>query len=682
MIIRRILGPYLSPTSKQNLQKTLDISLRQGRFIFQSLELDGQVLTDKLKDSLLNHDDNNKNNSQKYEIRIQTVFIQELSISLFLEYEDDDDDEYGYDPYAYTGISGGGGYSSNNGAKLVAKVELNGVNVQLEIEAFEKSDVDGLMNTDESIGTDVSETATTATATTNHTKDDSDATMATATAMPISKGFLQSYVQAALDSLKLTLDIQDLSIQISSPSSSSSSSWIMLHLKSLSYKDSILPPPPAASTSISISKENDKDTEYNLYEHKQHTSSVTTIKSKVILGKEICLDTLLIQIGRDSTINKNHDNDTIPSFQKNSSLHIMRYNGMATVIATIMSNKTRTVTDPISSIEHNNESNIVFLDNMERHLEIALDDNLYIDITPMQVQILHDMFYNHNSTANKPTSPSPNNISTMSNNIKAKYDDKVTIEEDDEDEQDLGLLSNILKQQHISTSSPLMFNDYYGKLNKSGKAPLLDNEILDHVPKECLENNISSSINGLFHTNQEGYSHYCNVLASSMNEGNDKNDDDKRFQNDCSEKKFTKVIISTVSFCLKEVALNIKIESLEMKLAQMSDDFVSGTDEMEKNYIESILLTMIDLNVMMSQSSYNNESKFSLDVKHLTFEHVLVNDLLFCKDRMMKQADIVIMHVSCNSLFPNDVDASTFILSYSCIFMIKIEKYAIKVIDS
>ena len=71
--------------TKQNLQKTLDISLRQGRFIFQSLELDGQVLTDKLKDSLSNHDDNNKNDSQKYEIRIQTVFIQELIISLFLE---------------------------------------------------------------------------------------------------------------------------------------------------------------------------------------------------------------------------------------------------------------------------------------------------------------------------------------------------------------------------------------------------------------------------------------------------------------------------------------------------------------------------------------------------------------------------------------------------------------------
>ena len=554
LIIRRVLGPYLAPSSKRNLQQTLDISLSEGRANLHSIELDGDLLTEKLNNTILfpgEGGDTSKSNS--HYIRIRSATIKELNISLSLEY--DNHDELNNDQN-----DAGKGYSNSLGAKLIAKVELNGVDIHIEIEPLDTNNNIETISSSKMTRDDMHKS--------RNMSDNSTTPSTTTTPMTMStKGLLQSYVQSALDSLKLNLDVNNLTIQLHSEDSS-----IQLNLNSLSYKDSTLPPPPHLTTSTSNEK--------NMF-----SSTKTSVESNVLMGKEICLDSCRILICKISSI-YNHHNDT--------ELHheLIRYDGIATAIVTIMSNQTTTISKSIISKT----------EFIERHLEIALDDELVVNICPTTLYTILDML--HPTKTNIETSKIGSQCEDDKKNFEVKSQDEDNFDNYYDDEHDIGILSSILNQKEIhetSSSSPLVYDNYYGK---SDLSQLEMNQVsVSH------SNQSPPSIDGLFHPNQEGYSHYRNLLASSIydekEEDNNTSNNLKRHQkNDGSS------IHTSVCFYLKEFCLNIQLN--------------------EPGASNNVKFNIIDLNMITNQVFQSKNMNISLDMKTLSIDHIFWNEDIQC----------------------------------------------------
>ena len=161
-----------------------------------SLELDGHVITEKLKQS--------SNGSESgIGINIKNITVDELNISLFLVNDDDDttDNNNNGNEMTKSGTrmnNSGATTSGGSGVRLVAKVELNGVHVKVQIERT----------------SDPSPNSNGGGGGVSSTKNNAETIEAEATSTSSTKGFIQSYIQAALNSLKLSLDIHNLSIQL------------------------------------------------------------------------------------------------------------------------------------------------------------------------------------------------------------------------------------------------------------------------------------------------------------------------------------------------------------------------------------------------------------------------------------------------------------------------------------
>ena len=579
MIIRRILGPYLTPSSKRNLQKSLDISLRQGRVTLQALELDSQVINDKLYDIIGDTD-------KPFTIAINKVFVQELKISLFLVYDDDDDDDDddGDNNNTKNRLENNDSQatrtkdSSYYGAKLVAKIDLDGVQINVEIDpsshrATAATKFDEAQSHDTDKDNNISTMA--ATATTMSTVQD---------ATPSTKGYLQSYVQAALDSLKLSLDINNVSVDFACTSStpptilstlsqnlSPQKAWIKFQLKTISYKDTTLPPPPVMTSA-------NHDTSKNIQE--------TIIETKVLLGKEICMEQLILEVGSST---KCHE--------------MLRYDGLATIITTIVSNKTRIV-----SLEQPPYTQ----ENIQRHFEIALDDKLDINISPTIVKIFFDILQDHKTTShNVGVEKNACTPDAETNFTERKYESYVDIDDkDDEDEQDLGLLSNIMQQQHIE------FSQYM-------TTPTMIDNTIDRTP----EYTPSTPVNDLFQTNEEGYSHYRNVMSSSSSLHEERDSVNPSQRGDPS------VMNTIVCFYLAEMHINTEIQVEKSRHSQM------------------VSMNMVDLNLIVYLPSQNQGLEIKSDIKDLRIEHVFKCDDETEQSQNIKKSCIVqFINVSTNTI--------------------------------
>lgn len=639
----------------------MDISLREGRVTLKALELDGQVITDKLNDAICSG--GSTKSDITYQICIKTILVEELNISLFMiqdENDDNDSNENGDGNMEMKNTSNGYSFT---GARLVAEIKLNGVQIKVEIEPSKNSEMDSITSSSENNEKDEEVAEPTPSTTTAAT------TITTATSS--AKGYIQSYIQAALDSLKLSLSIHNLSIELSSLSSEISSSsslqdsssssrldsttpCIILHLNSLSYKDSSLPPPPV-SISATTSQENDEKGENVLpqnYNHQQQKdSSPSILESKVILGKEICFDQLLIGLSGGSSDYYPLSTTATPIHTPiDKSFEIIRFDGLATVIVTIMSNKSVTTRAAVSSSIENTRRRrrrkkdvSTTTESLERHLEVALDDKLDIDLSPVKLKIIHQILGNKNddvdtSSATRTIAKKSSQSSSTGNGRKisnhpsiSKIENQYEVDfhDDDEDEHDLGLLSNIVKQQLIgssryntSSASPLIFNDYYGRKEGTcrNNADISSSTTSFAVENEKPGPMATTSINELFDTNQEGYSHYCNLLESSLHGDSDEQHQRRHDDKHQSGNGVDNVIITTVCLYLKEVNVNVHIEPLndhKLNLSQSSSSLFHDD--------ECIRLTINDVNAVMSQMSRTNGCDFSLDMKDFNIKHVVLD---------------------------------------------------------
>mmetsp|Transcript_14413 Transcript_14413/g.31451 ORF Transcript_14413/g.31451 Transcript_14413/m.31451 type:complete len:2077 (-) Transcript_14413:90-6320(-) len=259
-LLRRVLGPWLDERSLELLHNSVEVSLQDGTLVLKNVGLNTEFVTEKLlrKRTLSNH-----------YWRIQQASLERLDISLSLEqhgtHDGTSDDGEGVQVTQQEGsltlawraatssISGDDGSSScDQSAKiaLVTKVVLVGLVVHVEPDDSSPDQ----NSDDDSEGGDQQQPIK---------KEPSSAEdAASATASSSFSSYLNSYLDAALASLRLSVQLQNFSIRLQCPSYSPKStkmsfvesnstsshhkksdvqrrnpSWVELRIKSASYHD-------------------------------------------------------------------------------------------------------------------------------------------------------------------------------------------------------------------------------------------------------------------------------------------------------------------------------------------------------------------------------------------------------------------------------------------------------------
>ena len=174
-IFRTVLGPYLTKESRSRLHKSLNISLSEGRLEIFDIELNGAVVSQKLKQLLDG-------------VMIDKIHIQRLRILLSICYFD----EYGNQVDSY----------DDGKVRLVANVDMDGVMMDVSTSSFWKENV-GMTNDNSQHETEE----------TNQSR---------------------SYFQSALDSLKLNLNMNDVTLRVHSEPNA----CISLNVSTVNYHDS------------------------------------------------------------------------------------------------------------------------------------------------------------------------------------------------------------------------------------------------------------------------------------------------------------------------------------------------------------------------------------------------------------------------------------------------------------
>jgi len=602
-LIRRILGPYLTPESKARISnQSIYLSLREGTLSLSNIELDGEVITKKINSSLSSGsgDDqsecNTENNDGKNTICIKRIVVKTFNISLAFAYNSNENDDSNAD-------CDNGDTNSSGRARLVTKINLDGVEVEIEPATH---------------GNDLEEAVKQLSSSSSDKERNEEATS--------KSGMVQSYIQAALDSLQLSIDIQNISIRLSTKSSStpadkSTTTWVSLYLDSLSYKDSSLPPPPPSSSFI---------------------------QSKVILGKEICFDSIYIKVGQSSsTPNSIHHNTNTEEKEgenqfSNSNNHqsnilcnereVIKMLGESTIITTIMSKSTLTANSLKQESETKNHKSNSSTMKIQRLIEIGLDQSLSIDLNTDVLKNIQQVAHDFTVAASSSSEYNNDSSKIIQNDVNMRGEDeeeeevKGQDEGEDEDEQDISLLSSILKQQQIESSQYLSTIPKHRRNNNELNASTISEKRYNKYDGNKSSSDVFSSvddptatINDLFHSRSEGYSLYRSILAQRIQEETEKdnlNDDLSSDDNDDD------LITTRICFYIKEALVNFHFSNDKSKFVPSSYSSHLGIND--ANNLESfqcVSLIIQDFNINTRTSKESKEiamdvSDFSIQQSH------------------------------------------------------------------
>lgn len=176
-IFRRILGPYLTERSQAKLHQSLNLSLRQGILELNDIEFQGEAVEQKFHIHFM---------------KLEKILIGRMKVKLELIYENQEGEIVS-------------SYEEGN-ARLVANITLDGLHVVVRPSANAKQNGDK--------GTDSKEDSM-------HGKDTGDsmtsmnqAEYVVDSSFSSSRLSIKSYLQAALDSLKLSLEINDFTVRV------------------------------------------------------------------------------------------------------------------------------------------------------------------------------------------------------------------------------------------------------------------------------------------------------------------------------------------------------------------------------------------------------------------------------------------------------------------------------------
>jgi len=418
-LFRRILGPYLTPSSKERLHNSIRVSLSEGKLELHDIEFDGGIISSQAKlDGI-----------------IERIHVKRMSVSLSLLYFDENDQIVeSYD---------------EGRARLIAKVQLDGVEIVIKPGDIDVDAIRQEANKEENSGNEGS------------AEDEKS------TRMSLTSRTIGSYVQSALDSLKLSLDINDVTIRVCSQDNA----WINLNIAAASYSDS-----------EKSARERGMD---------------AMVDSKVtMLGKEISIDTITMTVGERMPMQSNSSESTI-----NASEEVARLDGVSTI--------------KIGVKEYTDEQNRT---KMEQNCCIAIDQNLVLNASINTLERLSRVVVEVNAISDIPVGDdsSKDNLSCTEQikipekpqNVSHSHHSSVDSLDSD---QDIDLLANIIQQRTDER--------YMDKLNKSNNTDVKIGSDNDEEPATKLKRDkIINAAECFFDHNDTGYSHYCSVLEASIGE--------------------------------------------------------------------------------------------------------------------------------------------------------------------
>ena len=238
-LLRRVLGPYLSTESLQQLHESMNVSLNDGRLVLGNIRLNASYLTEKMQKQ-----SNDDNNSSQRPLRIVQARVRRLEINLSLQ-ESSSSSFAGQERHAYNDNDESSSTTTTTtyatsvawramqlgregGVCLMASVLIEGIELDVCPGSFAKPKEE-----EEQPPKDASETTSNAAKTT------------TTTLSPPSSAssMISSYVDAALASLKLCLSLKDVRVRLvvapatAAATAGSPKSFLQLHLSSATYRD-------------------------------------------------------------------------------------------------------------------------------------------------------------------------------------------------------------------------------------------------------------------------------------------------------------------------------------------------------------------------------------------------------------------------------------------------------------
>lgn len=197
-LLRRILGPILDASSTQKLHESIEVSFQEGKFVLKDVALNAAYITERLAARLLD---------SKFAVRRAQIGKLEINLSLQehgvteLPQHNSNHTAASSSSLAWRAMQLGKMSATESRVSLVAHIEIS--DVMMEIESTEQSQPCETNETQKR----ASSAATAAAASVSN--DELKETSATNTS-----SFLSSYVDAALSSLHLSLQINDLDIHL------------------------------------------------------------------------------------------------------------------------------------------------------------------------------------------------------------------------------------------------------------------------------------------------------------------------------------------------------------------------------------------------------------------------------------------------------------------------------------
>ena len=473
-LLRRTLGPFLDADSQQKLHESIDVSFQEGTFTLNNVGLSASYLNNKLN----NNDSSNDGNGAA--VFIQKASLLSITIQLSLvEGEqhsgansrngDRDGDDTANNSASRISSSSFAWRAFNLGSSvsLVAHVDIDGI--ELVVEPLVKS---GKLRQ------------------ATHTMNTNDAS-SVEEEIPPAKSTLAAYMEAALESLQLSLSLENLSVRLCQPArqQSTTTTWVELRLPSFSYQDLDSSSMSSSSSTAATSPMTDSP---NISRNRKN---YRTILEKSVLVQGITL------VAGETTASMDSDGNHFESSRFVSTLALAEGTGHIILRAVEYQggNSGKSTTTTNSSRAKNGKA-------VQQDIQVRLNQQLKVSVDETSLLQVHSILEGFNTSDSGADIPMEPPLPVVNDESQNGASDNVESKNSGGDEKELYTLDGIMKQ--------------YQEARKLAERNEMRGGIL--VPSNAYEDaghigeGDSKTFDIFFDANEKSFSHYASMMKDSI----------------------------------------------------------------------------------------------------------------------------------------------------------------------
>ena len=499
-LLSRVLGPWLDEESLQLLHQSIEVSLQEGRLILKQIGLNTQKLTEKIG---------------QREWKICQATVGRLDVCLFLEEVSADtvegDSRYEetsesmFPSLAWRAMALGSAASGGRKIALMAKVTLEGIVVHVEpSNIHDRREAAVAQQAPNDTSTASSETAE---------ESSTSSTFTTA-----ANNMLSSFLEAALAALRLSVQINRLTVRIHtaisnldhehssvvgnepqiSSLSCSTYPWVELRVKSIFYRD--------AENQSSFSTNQSTSSYQSIGGARQTLSRLTSSADSysTAMHKSLDLTRISVSVGTSSGWETEDSDQPIPSSTASTTMVLLE--GITHVRMRVIEYSASSSSSTIKTMEQTNS-----WPSLQQDVEVFLGQNLhfFVDEASLRAALeLVSKFQKQETITQEPKTahveiageqsvktPSSSDRSDISRQLKSSTDavDKQAIE---------GIM-----EQYQEARRRAERNEVRGGLLLPDSETMDDGDVL--------------TFDAFFDANDKSFYHYSTMLSKSQAPGND-----------------------------------------------------------------------------------------------------------------------------------------------------------------